>query len=209
MRSLLASGRATPELFRRALTAVSPLDRDAWLDRVLELEELPDDGPALPRGCAPYFPCAVDTLISAVDHAEVCASDVFVDVGAGLGRAAVTAHLLTGASAIGLEVQPELARAACQLTKAVNTSRVSMLVGDAVELARHVTIGSVFFLYCPFSGERLERLLRELEAIARTRPIRVCCVDLPLPRCEWLAPVALPAGPLAVYKSVSPASARP
>jgi SAM-dependent methyltransferase len=201
MRSLLASGRATPELFRAALTGVSPRDRDAWLDRVLELEELPDDGPALPRGCAPYIPCAVDTLIAAVDYAEVCASDVFVDVGAGLGRAAVTAHLLTGASAIGLEIQPELARAASQLTKAVNTSRVSMVVGDAVELARHITIGSVFFLYCPFGGERLERLLRELEAIARTRPIRVCCVDLPLPRCEWLLPVVVPVGPLAVYKS--------
>lgn len=203
MRSLLASGRARPEVFRAALTAVSPRNRDAWLDRVLELHELPDDGPALPRGCAPYLPCAVDTLIAAVDHAEVCESDVFVDVGAGLGRAAVTAHLLTGASAIGLEIQPELARAAAQLTKAVNTSRVSMLMGDAAELSRHISIGSVFFLYCPFGGERLERLMHDLGAIARRRPIRVCCVDLPLPRCEWLAPVVAPVGPLAVYRSAA------
>ena len=40
------------------------------------------------------------------------ASDVFVDVGSGLGRAAALVHLMTGARAIGLEVQPALVAAA-------------------------------------------------------------------------------------------------
>lgn len=200
---LLASGLATPEAFRSALTGVAPRDRDAWVDCVLGLEELPEDGPALPRGCTPYLPCAVDTLLAALDCAEVSASDVFVDVGAGLGRAAVTAHLLTGASAIGLEIQPQLVRAAAEVTNAVNTSRVSIVLGDAAELARSLMLGSVFFLYCPFSGDRLERVLRALEAIAETRQIRVCCVDLPLPHCDWLVPMAPPQGPLVVYRSVS------
>jgi len=41
---------------------------------------------------------------------------------------------------------------------------------------------SVFFLYRPFGGERLARVLGDLEHIARTRELRVCCIDLPLPR---------------------------
>jgi len=59
----------------------------------------------------------------------------------------------------------------------------------------------VFFLYCPFSGARLERVLDDLESIARTREIRVCCVDLPLPPRAWLALAAPPSGDLAVYRS--------
>jgi hypothetical protein len=44
---------------------------------------------------------------------------------------------------------------------------------------RFVVIGTVFFLYCPFGGDRLKRVLDELEAIARTRQTRVCCVGMP------------------------------
>ena len=65
-----------------------------------------------------------------------------------------------------------------------------------------MVIGSVFFLYCPFSGARLAEVLAALELLARTRPIRVCCVDLPLPPCAWLTPAAPPDGDLVIYRSV-------
>ena len=64
-----------------------------------------------------------------------------------------------------------------------------------------LTIGSVFFLYCPFAGERLARVLGNLEDIARTRELRVCCIDLPLPPCSWLTLDPPLAGDLAVYRS--------
>jgi hypothetical protein len=59
----------------------------------------------------------------------------------------------------------------------------------------------VFFLYCPFSGGRLEQLLDDLEPIARTRRIRVCTVDLPLPARAWLTLVSPPSLDIAVYRS--------
>ena len=214
MRSLLASGDATPALFRAALTAVAPMHRDAWLDRVLALDErpedrLPEDGPALPRGCAPYLPCPVDSLLAAVDLADVTPPDVFIDVGAGIGRAVVAAHLLTGASAIGLEIQPQHAAAGARHAKAIGLSRVSMVVGDAAEHTRTLATGSVFFLYCPFSGERLARLMRDLEAIAKTRQIRVCCVDLPLSPGDWLTAIPSPLASLTVYRSRPPSFEKP
>ena len=204
MRSLLSSGRATPAVFRKALTDVPAAERDAWFDWVLGVEGLPDDGLDLPRGCVPYIPCSVDTLLKMVDHADVQPSDVFVDIGSGIGRAVALTHLLTGASAIGLEIQSALVRSSRDLTKAWLASRISVVHGDAAELTGFIGIGSVFFLYCPFSGERLERVLRELEAIARTRQIRVCCVDMPMLSCPWLAPVSPPSGGLAVYRSATP-----
>lgn len=201
IRSLLLNAQSTPAVFRAALTRVPPTERDAWLDLVLGLDACPDDGPELPRGCVPYLPCPVDALLRIVECAEVQASDVFVDVGSGVGRAAALVHLLTGAEAIGIEIQPELVHAARALAARLSTLRFSPVQGDAAVLTGHITLGSIFFLYCPFSGERLEKVLDDLESIARTRPIRVCCVDLTLPPRPWLTFAVPPSGNLTVYRS--------
>jgi SAM-dependent methyltransferase len=186
--------------FREDLSNVPAAERDAWVDRRFGLEAIPEDEP-LPRGCVPYLPCPVDALLRAVEQADVRGSDVFVDVGSGLGRAALVVHLLTGASAIGLEIQPALARASRELAKRLGVARFTAIEGDAVPLAPDAAAGSVFFLYCPFSGERLERVLADLELIARKGPIRVCAVDLPLPARPWLTLAEPASGDLAVYRS--------
>lgn len=201
MRWLLSTGRANPASFRAALTSVPASERDGWLDRVFGLGELPDDGPELPSGCVPYLPSPVDTLLRAAELAEVRPDDVFVDVGSGLGRAAALMHFLTGAGAIGLEIQPALVRGSRDLASRLNAPRVSVIEGDAAQLAGRIMIGSVFFFYCPFGGERLDRVMDDLEAIARTRRIRVCSVSLPLPSRPWLRPVSW-SNDLTVYRSL-------
>lgn len=203
MRGALASHRASPAQFRAALADVAAAERDAWVDRVFGLEELASDGPELPRGCVPYLPCAVERLLRMLERADVQSGDVFVDIGSGVGRAAALAHLLTGAAAIGIEIQPELVQEARALAARLNASRITTLEGDAAELVGHVSLGSVFFLYCPFSGARLDQVMNHLASIARTRVIRVCSADLPLPACSWLAPVSL-SPDLAVYRSLAP-----
>jgi SAM-dependent methyltransferase len=201
VRSRIERGQHDPSTFRAALLRVPPTERDAWLDLVLGLGELPDDGPELPRDGVPYLPSSVDVLLRMVEQAPVRASDVFVDVGSGVGRAAALVHLLTGAAAIGVEIQPGLVRAARGLAARLLASRVSYVEGDAAQLAGLVTIGSVFFLYCPFSGDRLTKVLADIESIARTRMIRICCVDLPLPPCSWLTLAPHVSGDLAIYRS--------
>jgi hypothetical protein len=192
-----------PARFRAALTRVAPEERDAWLDRVLGLQEIPDDGPDLPRGCVPYIPCPVDALLRFVDEAEVRPSDVVVDVGSGVGRAAVAVHLLTGAAAVGLEVQRALVSAARELAARLGLSRVTTMEGDASALAGAAAEGTVFFLYCPFGGERLARLLDALEPIARARPLRIGCVDVPLPERPWLVADPPRRGDLVIHRTQS------
>ncbi len=201
VRSLFERGSPDRAMFRASLLAMPPAFRDQWLDVVFRLGELPDDGPALPSGCVPYLPSSVDALLRVVEEAPVRASDVFVDVGSGLGRAAALVHLLTGAAAIGIEIQPHLLVAARALAERLLLSRVSSVEGDAARLAGYIPIGSVFFLYCPFGGERLARVLGDLEHIARTRDLRVCCIDMPLPPCSWLTPDPRRGGDLAIYRS--------
>ena len=136
-------------------------------------------------------------------------SDLVVDVGAGAGRAAAFFHLATGASVVGIEIQPRLVLASRALATRMRLSGMSVIEGDAVEIVSQMTAASIFFLYCPFSGERLARTLLKIEPMARTKTIRVCCVDLPLPPCEWLTRVPPDERDLAVYRSdaLAPSSA--
>jgi SAM-dependent methyltransferase len=201
IRSLIERGRCDPSLLRATLSGVPPVAREAWVDLALGLGEAPDDGPELPRGCVPYLPCSVDAILRLTEHARVGPSDVFIDVGSGLGRAAALVHLLTGASAVGIEVQPALVAGARELVARLRLPGVSFVQGDAAEHTAALAAGSVFLLYCPFSGDRLVKLLDRLESVARQREIRVCCVDLPLPPCGWLEPAAGPFLDLAIHRS--------
>lgn len=177
--------------FRDALLAIAPAARDAWLDDTLGTNDLPADD-VLPRGCVPYLPCPVDATLRAIEHAAITADDIVVDIGAGIGRAAALLHLATGATVVGLEIQPRLVTAARALATRL-AAPLSFLEGDAAD---GVPRGDVYFLYCPFSGDRLLGLLAQLETM---RPVRICCVDLPLPARPWLERVHADRD-LAVYR---------
>lgn len=193
----LVDAAAGPTAIRSALAAVPAADRDLCIDRLFDLEELPVDGPALPRGCVPYIPCGIDHLLRIAEHVQP--SDVFVDVGAGVGRALVLMHLITGARGVGIEIQPAMVREARALIARFGIG-ASIVEGDAAELVA-ATEGSVYFLYCPFGGARLDKVLDDLEQVARTRPILICCVDLPLPPRGWLVEVVPATGGLAVFRA--------
>ena len=200
IRALLEHTPRDRALFRATLAGLPASERDACVDKALGFGELPEDGPALPSGCVPYLPCPVDALLRLVEHAPVRAADVFVDVGSGVGRAAALVHLLTGARAVGIEIQPPLVAAARAHATRLRLPDLSFVEGDAVERAAALAAGTVFLLYCPFSGDRLAQLLDLLEPVARARPIRVCCVDLPLPARDWLTLAASPSPALAIYR---------
>ncbi len=201
VRTLLVSSEVTPAIFRSKLEDIPPRDRDSWLDLLWDLDDVPDDDPELPRGCVPYLPCPVATVLEALQRANVTSNDVFVDVGSGTGRTALLANLLTGAGCIGLEIQPALVGAARGRASWLNLDRTRFLAGDAADLLRFITVGTVFFLYCPFGGDRVNRVLDDLEEIARTRQIRICCVHVPPLDRPWLVRLPSTSAGLEVYRS--------
>jgi len=182
------------------------IQREEWVNNVLGLGAVAEDGPELPAGCTPYLPCPVDVLLRAVEEARIEVSDTFVDVGSGVGRALALVHLLSGATAVGIEIQPALVQAAAELSVRLPHARIATVAGDAGRSAGALAQGTVFFLYCPFGGERLVKVLADLEQLALARPIRVCCVNLPLPSCSWLRLEGSCEGDLSLYRSVLPPS---
>jgi SAM-dependent methyltransferase len=190
--------------FRQRLMRVDPLSRDDWANQVLGIGDLPDDGDDLPRGSVPYLPSSVDILLRTIERAAIAPGDVFVDVGSGLGRALMLVHLLTGAGAIGLEVQAGLAGQANGMAERLRLERVRTVHGDAENLISYMTTGTVFFFYCPFSGEHIARVMDALRPLAQVRPLRLCFVDMPVPDLPWLVADPAPLGdsdPIAIRRT--------
>jgi predicted RNA methylase len=170
--------------------ALPDAERDTRVDRWLGLVDVPEDGPELPRGCVPYWPCSVSAVLQAVERSELGPTDLVLDVGVGAGRTAMLLHALSGARVMGVEVQRHLAASARALAERCEVS-LTVLEGDADDLdwagplLRDVT---VFFLFCPFGGVRLTRLAIELCRVAEARlananercDLRVACVDTTL-----------------------------
>ena len=148
---------------------------------------LHDDGPELPPDGVPYLPSSVDVLLRMID-AVGAACLRRVRRRGGPDRAAPSRSFTSSPEpkAIGLEIQPALVRAARDLTSRLRLPRVSFIEGDAATIVGRMTTGSVLYFDRPFSGARLAKVLDDLERLARSRTLRLCCVNLPLPPRRWL-----------------------
>ncbi|MFT3709111.1 MAG: class I SAM-dependent methyltransferase [Archangium sp.] len=156
------------------------------------MTDVPDDERAvLPRDAVPYLPASVDSVLQFVQNAKLDASDLVVDVGSGIGRAAALIHALCGASVIGIELQPQLVARA----RKFENEHVRFIEGDALLVTPAAT---AYFLYCPFSGETLGRWL---DALPRTTEAWLGCVDVPLPSRSWLEALPSPSAELDLYRA--------
>lgn len=177
------------ELLARAIAAHRPVERDAFVDRLLGVPEARvdhyGDGASAPADRIDFVPSGVSAIADAVLKSRVGPGDVFVDVGAGFGRVAALVHLLTGARARGIELQPDLvARGRAWLTGLGVDAFVTLDAADALEAS--LDPGTVFYLYLPFIGETQRRFLTRLEEVARTREIAVCSLGVDLRDAAWL-----------------------
>lgn len=174
------------------------IERDAWLDEVLGFGELPADVPDLPRGAVPYLPCGVAEILAMVHEAPLVATDVLVDVGSGLGRVLILAHLISGAQGRGVEIQAPLVAAARARCDELGLEGITFVCADATERAID---GSRFFLYAPCNGPMLVRVLDRIHEVATRRPIVVGAVDFELHEVEWLTPRESSCRSLTLYDS--------
>lgn len=180
-RSQIASGALRGQALRELVEIVPRVDRDGFVDELLGIDPPPPDEP-LPQGAVPYLPCAVDDILAMASDAPVTELETFVDLGSGLGRVAILIHLLTGAPALGIELQEALVARSRAISAELGLDGVRFVHANAADLA---LVGTRFFLYAPCNGSMLERLLARLEQVAR--PIVIGAVGLELDQ-PWLSP---------------------
>ena len=181
-RAGIAAGTSRGAALHELLSAVPFVERDSWIDEALGIE-LPPPDVDLPRGAVPYLPCGVDEIITTVREAPLRPDDVLVDIGSGLGRVAIIAHLLSGARTCGIEIQAQLVERSRDLCGALGLTNVSFVHANAAE---QVPDGTLFFLHAPCNGAMFSAVLQRVEAVAARQPIvRVAAVGIELD-VPWL-----------------------
>lgn len=200
------------ERLARAIAERPPLGRDRFVDSLLGIPEAGaadryGAGVSAPTERIDFVPSGVSAIADAILQARIGPGDVFVDIGAGFGRVAALVHLLTGARARGIELQPELvARGRAWLDSLdLTAADVSLDEGDA--LVAHLSPGTVFYLYLPFIGDTQRAFLGRLEGISREREIAVCALGVDLRYAAWLRSTDSESLWMTAYASVSPAAA--
>jgi hypothetical protein len=182
-RAAVEAGCLSGPALRELVESVPFVERDAWVDELLGIDLPPPDMPDLPRGAVPYLPCGVEEILATVREVPLCADDTLVDLGSGLGRVVLLGHLLSGARAVGVELQSHLVAGAAQRAADLHLTGVSFVHANAADIELD---GSVFFLYAPCNGAMLTRVIARIENVARRRPIVVAAVGLELHDVPWL-----------------------
>jgi SAM-dependent methyltransferase len=188
------------------LAGLPPDARDAALEDRLGIRDAGHEASLPPaEHLLGYHASGVAPIVHTLAEVPVTAEDVVVDLGSGLGKVVLLAHLLTGARARGIELQPELVRRASSCAGALGLDAdadVQFIEADA----RRADLdgGTVFYLYAPFTGPVLAEVLTRLHKVARHHAIVVCALGLDLGRHSWLAPRPLDSFWLTLYDSVVP-----
>ncbi len=144
---------------------------DMLVSDLLLDDAVPDPLRALEAEMVQYQPTPARVVLALMTHARVANDDVFFDIGSGLGQVPMLVNLLTGARAIGVELEPAYCEYARRRALDLNLNDVVFWNDDA--RAADYGDGTVFFLYTPVRGEMLRVVLDRIRAGTCNRDIRV------------------------------------
>lgn len=133
---------------------------DTFVDGVLQIEELPRVQLQPEAEMVLYQPTPARIVLNLVRRLQLDHADVFYDLGAGLGRVAIIAGLVSSAVVKGVEYEPAYVEYARQRTEMLNLPRTTFITADARDV--NYADGTVFYLYTPFKGNILGTVLNRL-----------------------------------------------
>jgi hypothetical protein len=150
-----------------------------------------------------YQPTPARHVFALIASGAISSDDVFVDLGSGLGHGAMLVSICTGARCVGVELEPAFVAAARECAQRLGLRRVTFVEQDAREA--DFSRGTVFYLYTPFTGSILRKVMASLRAEAARRAIKVCafgpCAE-PVAKEKWLeSTAAAEADQVAVFVS--------
>lgn len=145
---------------------------DELIAGVLQLDE-PTQAPVhTGPEIVPYQPTPARHIFALIALAAISERDVLLDLGSGLGHLPLLVSACTGARCIGVELEPSYVASARQCAQRLNLSRVSFEEGDARDA--DLSLGTVFYLYTPFTGSILQAVMNSLRKQAVVRRIKIC-----------------------------------
>jgi hypothetical protein len=144
---------------------------DVFINGLLLIQAAPLETKAREPEMVYYQQTPARIILELVEKAHLTGKDVFYDLGSGLGQVPILVHLLSGATAKGIEFEPAYCDYARVCAAELNLSRVEFVNVDARKV--DYSDGTVFFMYTPFEGRLLQEVLEKLRGESRRRMIRL------------------------------------
>jgi hypothetical protein len=145
---------------------------DELISGVLQLEDPSAKVSPVADEMVLYQPTPARHIFDLIHGCELIERDVFVDLGSGLGHVSLVVSICTQARCVGIEIEAAYVRCSSECARTLNLSKVTFLQGDARDA--DLSMGTVFYLYTPFVGSMLKRMLDLLRQETLKREIRVC-----------------------------------
>jgi hypothetical protein len=144
---------------------------DVFINGLLLSQAMPIETKTREPEMVSYQQTPARIILELVEKAHLRGEDVFYDLGSGLGHVPILVHLLSGATAKGIEFEPAYCDYASGCAADLNLSGVEFINADA--RTADYSAGTVFFMYTPFAGRILQEVLEKLRRESRRRKIRL------------------------------------
>jgi 16S rRNA G966 N2-methylase RsmD len=176
---------------------------DDLINGVLQFEEPSAEIVQLESEMVSYQPTPARHIFDLIGRTALTERDFLIDLGSGLGHVTSMASICTAASCTGIELEPSYVNCAQKSARSLNLNNVRFIEGDA--RAADLSVGTVFYLYTPFTGTILRDVLNLLRQEAVRREIRICTFG-PCTRVvaeeQWLSVIrALETDRIAIFRS--------
>jgi SAM-dependent methyltransferase len=175
LRARLRAGTFTPAEYREALATLPQHDWDGWTRRIFELHQAPPTTVALTAEMVGYVTTHVVQILEMVS--ELTPDDVYYDLGSGIGFVPILASWLSGARAVGVELEPAFVAMARERAEQLGLAeRVRFVEADLREV--DYADATAVFMFYPCRGQTLEQVIDRLEPVGRTRALKLYSLGL-------------------------------
>jgi SAM-dependent methyltransferase len=175
LRAQLRAGTFTPADYRQALTTLPQHDWDGWTRRIFELHQAPPTTVALTAEMVGYVTTHVVQILEMAS--ELTPDDVYYDLGSGIGFVPILASWLSGARAVGVELEPAFVAMARERTEQLGlTERVRFVQADLREV--DYADATALYMFYPCRGQTLEQVIDKFEPVARARALKLYSLGL-------------------------------
>ncbi|MBS1600907.1 MAG: hypothetical protein JST75_21985 [Bacteroidetes bacterium] len=144
---------------------------DVFTNGLLSDVDMPEASLARKPEMVFYQKTPARIIFEMMDLVEFKSNDVFFDIGSGLGQAAILVNLISGVTAKGIEYEPAYFDYAKTCASQLDLSNVEFINIEADKA--NYSEGTIFFMYTPFAGSMLRRMLQMLQHESKKRKIRI------------------------------------
>lgn len=144
---------------------------DIFLNGLLSFEDLPPETRNREPEMVFYQKTPARIILDLIVKAAFKPTDVFFDLGSGLGQATILVNLICCIVSKGVEFEPAFCNYARSCATGLHLNDVEFIHSDA-RYADYST-GTIFFMYTPFKGQMLQEVLQNLKQEAKNRKIKI------------------------------------